>query len=494
MATKTQTVTVTGTDGKDYEVTLTAEGSITVNSVTPLDNGNVVPPEPPDGGGGDLPTDVTLQAIDGGPSYYADNGFTHAATAGWDKPSFFPISIFLEKCINQDHANKWKDIKANLMVSGQASDTTLKVLRDNGIYLFAQAVELDKILANNNNGALGSETVGINAYDEPGTYAQCIGALQSVANTHQDQRLFYENFTWNQLAYGDVERHMMDDLYNDMIATPNGSKRHLDLASVDIYWMAGDNGPDGGAYNSGLLYQRDMLSRDERRRGARYGDMIDWIARGNPICQHPKWQSDYPAPVAVFVETGGPYTENNTVASYSQPPEINAAVWSTLIHGARHVQYFSHTFGSAGGGGTLLFNDFYKQPYPGQSISVYDQVKATNTQIASLATVLNSPFAIGFVTVSPEGWKFGDPALSAFKGDGFDVMAKLHNVAGGDNAFYVFCMPRYSPALQDQTATFTVKSGTTATVVGENRSIPISGGRFTDKFKDGHTVHIYKIG
>jgi hypothetical protein len=42
MSTKTQTVTVVGTDGKDYEVTLTAEGSITIDSLKPLD---VPPPD-----------------------------------------------------------------------------------------------------------------------------------------------------------------------------------------------------------------------------------------------------------------------------------------------------------------------------------------------------------------------------------------------------------------------------------------------------------------
>ena len=33
----------------------------------------------------------------------------------------------------------------------------------------------------------------------------------------------------------------------------------------------------------------------------------------------------------------------------------------------------------------------------------------------------------------------------------------------------------------------------TATVLGENRTIPVSAGSFTDSFADGNAVHIYRI-
>ena len=36
-------------------------------------------------------------------------------------------------------------------------------------------------------------------------------------------------------------------------------------------------------------------------------------------------------------------------------------------------------------------------------------------------------------------------------------------------------------------------SGTTATVVGENRTLPVTGNSFSDGFADGNAVHIYKI-
>ena len=43
-----------------------------------------------------LPAGVTLQQIDGGPTYYASNGLTYAANAGWDNPNFFPIGPWEE--------------------------------------------------------------------------------------------------------------------------------------------------------------------------------------------------------------------------------------------------------------------------------------------------------------------------------------------------------------------------------------------------------------
>jgi hypothetical protein len=442
-----------------------------------------------------LPAGVTLRAIDGGPTYYADRGFTYAAKAGWDSPSFFPIGMFLEKIKTQAHADAWRDLNLNTAVSAQAGDVTLSVMRSNGLYLIAQADELSAILSNN-GGSLGSETVGINVFDEPTTYAQAIGAIQRVANVHQDNRLLYENYTHNQLSFFDVEGHRMDDLLNDLIATPNGTRRHLDLASVDIYWMAGNNGADGGAYSSATLYNRSTLSTDERRRGARYGDMIDWMRLGNPIHGHAPYQTTYPAPTSVFIETGGPYTENRSIGDYIQPRELNAAIWSVLIHGARYLQYFQHTFGSAGGD-SIIAGTFFKSVFPGQSISIYNQLKASNALVKSLATVLNSPFALGYVTVTPAGWKFGDSPSSSFNGTGIDVMAKYHNVSGGNNKFYVFAMPRYSPNLTNQTATFTIKNtgSTQVTVINENRTLPVTnnGTQFQDTFANGHTVHIYRV-
>ena len=108
----------------------------------------------------------------------------------------------------------------------------------------------------------------------------------------------------------------------------------------------------------------------------------------------------FPAPIAQFVETGGPFTEHTTGATYITPPELNWAVWSSLIHGARQIIYFNHSFGGPGFSFDNLAQPYYQTIQLGQTISIYDQVKATDALVEQMAPVLNSPFAFGYVHVN----------------------------------------------------------------------------------------------
>ena len=93
-----------------------------------------------------------------------------------------------------------------------------------------------------------------------------------------------------------------------------------------------------------------------------------------------------------------------------------------------------------------------------------------NAQVKSLAPVLNAPFDDAYASASAS----------------VRAMSKLYN-----GTHYIFAGSRENVA---STATFSVASGQTATVVGEGRSIPITNGRFTDSFANGNTIHIYRIG
>jgi hypothetical protein len=75
-----------------------------------------------------LPPGVTLTEIDGGETYYADNGFTKATVSftvngasysGWDDPDWFPIATFLDKYDNSTHANRWPTLKVNTALAVQ---------------------------------------------------------------------------------------------------------------------------------------------------------------------------------------------------------------------------------------------------------------------------------------------------------------------------------------------------------------------------------------
>ncbi len=174
-------------------------------------------------------------------------------------------------------------------------------------------------------------------------------------------------------------------------------------------------------------------------------------------------------------------------STYITPPELNWAVWSSLIHGARGVIYFNHTFA-----GPALSNDNLASPYfqtvqPGQSVSMYTQVRNTDALIKKMAPVLNSPTALNYVTSSTPGYQNGQ-TLSNFSG--IEVTAKDEN-----GQFYIFADTRDSETQTNIPATFTLadKNATSVTVVNENRTIAVKNGVFSDTFTTGATVHIYEV-
>ena len=212
-------------------------------------------------------------------------------------------------------------------------------------------------------------------------------------------------------------------------------------------------------------------------RGMHYGQMVDKIR---------PWQAgSYPAPLFQFVENGGPYTENTTAGSYITPAQMNAGAWGNIIHGGRALMYFNHSFA-----GPAVSQDNFAAAYY-TSNGIYAQAKATHALIKSLATVINSSFAQGYVTVSP-----APSSVTDFSG--FDVMAKYHNRGNSpSNKFYIFAMPRWSQTQSNQQATFTIKNtgATQVTVVNESRTVPVTDGgtKFVDTFASAHTVHIYRV-
>src|SRR5262245_61230704 len=119
---------------------------------------------------GRLPPGVTLRPIDGGPTYYADHGFTYAVNRGWDNPAFFPIGLWLAPMHSQADANRWLDLNLNTAFTITAN-SNLALLRANGLSAVIQSDELSQILSAN-GGALDAETVGLMTWDEPSTHEQ----------------------------------------------------------------------------------------------------------------------------------------------------------------------------------------------------------------------------------------------------------------------------------------------------------------------------------
>jgi hypothetical protein len=448
----------------------------------------------PTSSGCSLPSGVTLTAIDGETmsspcvmtnSYYANNGFTYAHTLNWDSPSFFPIGPWLAPLAATSDATRWATLGWNTAFVPNGSSVQ-SVAVNAGISVIMSVQE-------GLNWTPGNETVGLETYDEPSTYAQGVSTpISGTANTTQDHRFWWLNNTWNFIAFGGLSGAPAPGtsaavLYST-VATPNSTTRHIDIGTIDWYPFSGStSGPVGGGTGpQGATMYNVAGTSDQFRRGFIYGDIID--------SQRAFQAGHFPAPICSFIENGGPYNQDTTAASYIQPPELNWAVWQTIIHGTRCIMYFNNSFAGPAVSDDNMNTTYYQTAanYPA-GISMYQQTINTDTQVASFASVINSPFATGYVSVSPASGEI-QPLPPASSGTaafaGIDVMAKYSS-----GAFYIFASTRLSETVTNQSATFTLPSGTTGSVAvcGESRSISISANAFTDTFANAWTVHIYEV-
>jgi hypothetical protein len=224
------------------------------------------------------------------------------------------------------------------------------------------------------------------------------------------------------------------------------------LVSADSYWFTDGNicqaGEGGVLKNNG---EAD-LSPEECQLAANYG-----LTASHTRSLVQPWGS---MPVWMFVELGHPYEENGRTIT---PPEMRAAVWSSLINGARGIVYFTHNFGGPCLSYNLLRDNCGDEIRP--------EVQALNQQISRLAPVLNAPFLDGYA-----------------RSDGsVDLAVKRYH---GSN--YVLAGAAYNQP-SDATITLSCGDAGSAEVIDENRTVPITQRTFRDTFADGNAVHLYRI-
>jgi hypothetical protein len=206
-----------------------------------------------------------------------------------------------------------------------------------------------------------------------------------------------------------------------------------DVVSFDVYPVAGIEKPDGENY---LWYVAKGVSR-----------LVDW--------------------------TGGKKTVWNCLEcthigdekAKATPHQVRAEAWMALIHGSKGLIWFVHQFKPQFKEAALL-DDPVMLP----------AVTALNHQIHTLAPVLNSPTVTDGASV-----KSSTPDVP---------IATMIKRSGG--ATYLFAVGmRNAPA----TGSFTVRglrATATATVLDENRRVPVRNGRFEDRFQ-AYDVHLYRI-
>jgi hypothetical protein len=170
-------------------------------------------------------------------------------------------------------------------------------------------------------------------------------------------------------------------------------------------------------------------------------------------------------PVWGFVETGMPWDNSPNRIT---PAQLESAVWNILVHGGNGVIYFAHNFWGGMVEDGLLAD-----------ATMTAKVKAVNARILSYAPILNS---------------FTQSGVTATGTNSVPVTTLFKKYAG---ASYVFAQADGKAGLPlsgATTATITISgvSSGTATVLDENRTVPIVGGQIIDTFA-AYGVHIYKL-
>ncbi|WP_433876424.1 hypothetical protein [Sinomonas atrocyanea] len=223
-----------------------------------------------------------------------------------------------------------------------------------------------------------------------------------------------------------------------------------DVVSADAYWLTDPNicsGTEGG----NMLAGGKALDELRCRQPSNYGAMVERVRSFiSPRASKPVW---------AFVEVGHPFPNGKTASA----PEVRAAVWSSLIHGARGIIYFNHSFGG---------------PCPSHHVLreacdpvMRSTVSDLNRQLTELAPVLNAPFVDAAATVTGDA----DVAVKVLDGQLYVLAA---STAGGP---------------QDVSITVPCWTGGNVSVIGEGRQLSAPRLTVHDAFDGPTAVHVYRL-
>jgi hypothetical protein len=370
------------------------------------------------------------EAWSGGAGYYSK--FAKASASGWTDPSFFPIAVFLGK---PEHASSLYSIGVNTYMGAEHDGSAMSSITRTGMNVIAQD-EWSSSEVGTDPKVVGwflSDECEMGYSNCGDTEAQEL-AMQTqyaaAARAKKDGRFLQANF-----GNGVLGTFWSPDTMDDHLAL-------LDVSSVDKY-----------AYTSPDV--RFEINRNphwtlgDPQRAVAYGWLQDRMETyTSPNGSKPNW---------VFVETAKPYLTEAGATSINTD-QIGGAVWNAIIHGAGGIAYFQHNNNGTCGNYSL--------------VDCADSRAATakvNAEVKSLAPVLNT---------QPYHWSFGANLQTSLR------------VLGG--SAYILAMTSGGTGSR----TFTLPAGVTGTsveVVGENRTIPVNNGGFTDSFAKESTHHVYRI-
>jgi hypothetical protein len=366
--------------------------------------------------------------------------------AAWSRgvpkdPSFFPIAVWLQ---GSWHATEMHDLGINIYVGNNAGTdalaaSDLAILKGLGMYAI-----------------IGQDTVGLANIDDPTIIAWWMDPdepdnAQPITGGGYGPPVAPATLVTKYAAYtkADPTRPVFLGLGQGVAydawegrgsnAPPeSGYPAATDIVAFDIYPYNNCGGDKNEQATCGQFWLNSFgIDR-----------LHAWSTRGQAA-----W-TDFETTVIAAGTTSGP-----------TPAQTRSEVWLSLIHSANGVIYFVDTW-----------NPAFREDGIFADQTMVDGVTALNKQITALAPVLNSASLTNVVSVA-----------SSSTAAPIDVMTK----AQGTSLYVLAAISRTGTAMGSFTIAGLSGSGS-ATVVGENRTVSITAGAFTDAFA-ANDVHIYQV-
>ncbi|MES2094823.1 MAG: DUF4082 domain-containing protein [Actinomycetota bacterium] len=410
-----------------------------VPSITPSPTPTATtPPSPPSGASLSLPR----IPWEGGSAYWKK--FPAADAAGWTDPNFFPVVVWFNGISSNAEAAYDKSVGINTYI-GMDLNTDYNLFKDNGVYWIGEKLA-------NTPASGASNWVGNFMDDEVDgrfTPAEGRAQLQAIKDANAGSGRFnYANFT--QIVISDNGNPADAEAYVN---------NYTDVVSVDMYWYTipfCDWNPYQG--NSYII----SVDKANCRTASSYGKTIQMLQQRDAVDNklQPIWQ---------FVENlnGGPGADAPSV--YVTAGQLKGAVMNSVINEARGIVYFNQSLSGSCQGGSIVRQSQVTANFCGAAqVAAASEVDAT---VRQLAPVINS-----------QSYRYSF-------GAGLNTMLKTWN-----GSAYVFAMVDGSS--KPGSRTFTLPAGVNGTaveVVGENRTLAVSGRTFTDSFANEYSYHIYRV-
>jgi hypothetical protein len=167
-----------------------------------------------------------------------------------------------------------------------------------------------------------------------------------------------------------------------------------------------------------------------------------------------------------FVEVGCPFRDAGWPCIRTE--QIRPAVFHSFIAGARGVTYFIHSFKAGAGNGACGSSFHTLRDCP----AARNAVTAVSSEVQSLQAVLDAPYLTSGFTANSNV-----RAVAKWSSGKFYVIAAAAAYGGPwTGSFSIGCV-----------------GDAAATVLGENRSVTVSAGSWSDSFADMNAAHIYRI-